>query len=235
MTKKTEPTSCKINQKNSCCCSSEKEDIPEKDLKSHWENAYKNSDTDQLGWYEDFPEPSLRLIEKCELSKNERLLNVGVGSTTLIDELLKKGYQNIIASDISENAIAELKKRLKNKSDQIEWIVDDLILPGKLNKIEKVDLWHDRAVLHFFNEADEQDAYFSLLKKLVKRNGFVIIAVFNLDGAEKCSGLSVFRYNEKMLSKKLGHDFSLLDSFDFTYSMPSGDKREYVYTLFQRN
>jgi hypothetical protein len=89
--------------------------------------------------------------------------------------------------------------------------------------------------LHFFNEADEQDAYFLLLKKLVKQNGFVIIAAFNLHGAETCSGLPVFRYNEKMLSEKLDSDFSLMEYFDFTYTMPSGDKREYVYTLFQRN
>jgi len=224
--------SCDINAKSSCC--SIEDDSPKNDLKVHWDQTYEKATVDKLGWYEDFPKASLQLIEKCYFNSNARLLNVGVGATTLIDELLKKGYKNIIASDISEKAIDELKTRLEEKSNKVEWIVDDLMNSNELNKIESVDLWHDRAVLHFFNEKIKQDKYFSLLKKLVKQNGFVIIAVFNLNGAEKCSGLPVYRYNEDMLSEKLGSEFSLMESFDFTYTMPSGDKREYVYTLFRK-
>lgn len=230
-----EENSCDINANNSCCCASKETEPVQIDLKSYWDKAYKNSITNKLGWYEDFPEPSLRLIDKCVLKSDARILNVGVGATTLIDELLNKGYDQVIGSDISANAMEEIKSRLGADSDQVEWIVDDLLFPEKLDEIEPVDLWHDRAVLHFFNKSDEQDAYFSLLKKLVKRNGFVIIAAFNLRGAENCSGLPVFRYDKKMLSEKLDRDFSLVEYFDFTYTMPSGDKREYVYTLFKRN
>ncbi len=229
-----EENSCDIRAKKSNCCASKEAEPVQIDLKSHWDKTYKNSNIQKMGWFEDFPEPSFRLIEKCELKSNARLLDVGVGATTLIDELLKKRYESIIASDISANAMEELKIRLGADSNQVEWIVDDLLYPEVLDKIEPVDLWHDRAVLHFFNEIGEQDAYFSLLKKLVKQNGFVIIAVFNLDGAEKCSGLPVFRYNEKMLLDKLGINFLLLENFNFSYTMPSGDKREYVYTLFKR-
>lgn len=228
-----EENSCEINTKNSCC--SREKNLIKKDLKSHWDNTYLNSRVDKLGWYEDFPEPSLRLIEKCELDMNARMLHVGVGATTLVNALLTKGFHNIIASDISKKAIDTLQDRLQDKSEEVNWIVDDLLAPKELNKIEPVDLWHDRAVLHFFNEESEQDAYFSLLKKLVRQNGYVIIAVFNLNGAENCSGLPVFRYDDKLLSEKLGSDFSLMESFDFIYTMPSGDKREYLYALFQRN
>ena len=38
-----------------------------------------------------------------------------------------------------------------------------------------------------------------------------------------------------MLFKKLRSDFSLVESFDFIYTVPSGDKREYLYTIFQRD
>ena len=234
MNNNMEENSCDINAKNACCCSSNETEISKNDLKDHWDNAYENAVIQKLGWFEDFPEPSLRLIEKCNLDLNARLLNVGVGATTLIDELLRKNYNNIIASDISKNAIDELKIRLAEKSEKVKWIVDDLMNPIELNKVEPVDLWHDRAVLHFFNDKSEQDKYFSLLKKLVKQNGFVIIAVFNLEGADTCSGLPIYRYCENMLSEKLGNEFSLQESFDFTYTMPSGDRREYVYALFRR-
>lgn len=204
-------------------------------MKSHWEKIYTNSSPEKLGWYEEIPEPSLQLIEKCHLDKDAVLLNVGAGATTLVDKLLNLGYTNIIANDISESALEKLKASLgKEKSQLVRWLIDDLTHPTELNKFEQVDLWHDRAVLHFFNEPEDQDTYFNLLKKLLKKAGFVIIATFKLDGTRKCSGLPVTRYDESMIMKKLGLEFALLEAFNYTYLMPSGDTREYVYTLFQR-
>jgi len=79
-----------------------------------------------------------------------------------------------------------------------------------------------------------QDAYFNLLRTPVSQKGYVNIAAFNLKGAPKCSELPVFRYNAPMLQEKLGEEFQLKEAFDYTYTQPSGDTREYVYTLFQR-
>ncbi len=204
-------------------------------MKSHWERVYQHSSIESLGWYEDRPEPSLELIDQCNLHKDAVLLNVGAGATTLVDELLKAGYRNIIANDISSSALEELQQRLgPGQSKRVHWIVDDLINPLELNSLKQVDLWHDRAVLHFFIEPAEQDTYFNLIRKLVRKDGFVIIAAFNLNGAEKCSGLPVLRYNADMLQDKLGMEFQLLKAKDYTYLMPSGDTREYVYSLFQR-
>jgi hypothetical protein len=204
-------------------------------MKLHWERVYQKTSVDRLGWYETNPEPSLRLIEQCSLHKDASILNVGVGATTLVDELLKAGYANIIANDISSSAIAELQLRLgPGQSKMVHWIVDDITHPTELQSLKQIDLWHDRAVLHFFQDIVSQDAYFNLLRKLVRKEGYVIIAAFNLDGALKCSGLPVFRYNAMMLQERLGEEFDLKEAFDFTYTMPSGDTREYVYTLFQR-
>ena len=207
----------------------------EKDLKKHWNNAYQNASAiDRMSWYEENPAPSLQLIEKCELDKKAAILNVGAGATTLVDELLKLNYQKVIANDLSSEALEKLKERLGNQGNEVQWIVDDLTNPKELQKLENIDLWHDRAVLHFFNEPKQQDSYFGLIHKLIKKNGFVIIATFNLCGAEKCSGLPVHRYNKEMLQSKLGEDFKLLEAFDYTFKMPSGDTRAYVYTLFKR-
>lgn len=209
-------------------------DSIKKDLKSHWEKVYANKPIDQLGWYEASPQPSLRLIEACGLDPNAVLLNVGAGATTLVDELLQLGYENIIANDISSVGLERLKERLGEQKEKVTWIVDDLTRPTKLNTIGPVDLWHDRAVLHFFTEEKDRNTYFKLLKKLVKPGGFVILATFNLHGAAKCSGLPVYRYDENMLADRLGNDFELLRAFNYHYTMPSGEKRDYVYTLFQR-
>ena len=140
-----------------------------------------------------------------------------------------------MANDISASALEKLKDRLGPQlAGKVQWMVDDLTRPDLLYALEQVDLWHDRAVLHFFTDPADRRAYFDLLRKLVKAEGYVIIAAFNLDGAEKCSGLQVYRYDQHMLHEQLGEGFSLIKAFDYTYLMPSGDTREYIYTLFQR-
>lgn len=203
--------------------------------KDHWENVYKKQALDSLGWYEEKPEPSLELIENCNLPLDASILNVGAGATTLVDVLLQKGYKNIQVNDISISALEELKKRLGAElSEKVHWVVDDLTNPNKLLSLGPVDLWHDRAVLHFFNHKDEQESYFNLLRKLVKEGGHAIIAAFNLNGPKQCSGLPVFRYDQQMLQEKLGESFYMITSFDYTYMTPSGNPREYVYTLFER-
>jgi SAM-dependent methyltransferase len=205
------------------------------DLEAHWETVYKKKQVEKLGWFEENPAPSLELIAKCNLNKDSSILNVGAGATRLVDVLLELGYTNIIANDLSGEALEKLKSRLGDPlSEQVKWIVDDLTNPGELIALEPMDLWHDRAVLHFFTGNQDQDTYFDLLKQLVKPGGYAIIATFNLKGAPTCSGLPVFRYDQQMLQEKLGQKFVLQEAFDYTYINPSGDDRPYIYTLFKK-
>ena len=204
--------------------------------KDHWEKVYNKNEVNKLGWFEENPGPSLSLIDECGLSRNAVLLHVGAGASTLVDELLEIGYHNIIANDISSSALEKLKTRLGHKErGKVKWVVDDITKPDQLKAVGPVDLWHDRAVLHFFNSPEEQASYFKLLKDLVKINGDVIIAAFSLTGATRCSGLPVFRYDVHMIQEKLGAGFDLVKSFDYTYTMPSGDTRDYIYSLFKRS
>ncbi len=202
-------------------------------FKKHWNKVYSNKPQEKLGWFETDLNPTLQLIDKTGLDTTARILLVGAGNTTLVDELIKVKYSNIIATDISEIALRKLKQRIKNQS--IELIIDDLTNPIKLLRVQPVDLWIDRAVLHFFMDKKEQSTYFDLLKSKVKKGGFVLFAQFSLVGADKCSGLPVYRYSKEMLQIKLGNKFSLIDGFDYTYTMPSGDTRPYIYALFKRN
>jgi hypothetical protein len=113
-------------------------------------------------------------------------------------------------------------------------LVDDLTNPSELHQLNNIDLWIDRAVLHFFLKDEEQNAYFNLINNIVAKGGFVLIAVFALDGAEKCCGLDLKRYNVDMLQNSLGSDFKLIDTFNHTFINPFGGKRPYIYTLFKR-
>ena len=204
-------------------------------LKEHWNKAYDKADN-QLGWFEENPAQTMQLIESCKLEKDVRILNVGVGTTTLIDALLDAGYINLIANDLSDLALQKLKERIKKSHNyDLNCITDDLTNPIELQNIEPIDLWIDRAVLHFFLQVKEQTAYFNLIKKIVAKNGYVLIAVFALDGAEKCCGLDLKRYNVEMLQNNLGTDFKLITSFNHTFINPFGGERPYIYTLFKRH
>lgn len=203
-------------------------------LKNHWDSTYANKNTNKLGWFEASAEPTLSLIKQCNFPKDARLLNVGAGTTILVDQLIELGFNNIIASDLSVESLIKLQDRLASKKDEVEWIVDDLTNPKTLSEIKPVDLWNDRAVLHFFTNPKDQETYFNLLQKIVKPSGFAIIAVFNTEGATKCCGLPVQRYNKETLEKSMGNSFKLIDSFNYLYTMPSGDTRPYVYTLFKK-
>lgn len=203
-------------------------------LKRHWNEAYTKTVTQQLGWFEASCKETIDLIHKTNLPKDAMILNVGVGSSVLVDELLSDGYSNVIAHDISEKALAVLANRLKEDSNKVTYLLDDLSKPLKLQHLQEIAIWNDRAVLHFFTEEKDQNTYFETLKKVVKKGGFVIIAVFALHGAKKCCGLSLQRYDAAMLQKKLGKEFELLTSFEHVFINPYNSERPYIYTLFQR-
>ncbi len=205
-------------------------------MKEHWNEIYEALDVDELTWYEEIPEPSIKLLSKCHINKDESILDVGAGASTFVDDLIDQGFRDIIAVDISEIALNKLKERLgKEKASLVRWIVDDITQPVHIQNLRDIAVWHDRAVLHFLLEENQQNMYLSMLKKVLKKGGYVIIAAFSLKGAKKCSGLDVKNYDQNMLANFLGEDFRLLEYFDYTYHMPSGKPREYVYTLFQKN
>jgi|TARA_B100001971_G_C17953901_1_gene413948 ubiquinone/menaquinone biosynthesis C-methylase UbiE len=200
----------------------------------HWNTVYKEEEVTEVGWYEESPEKCLELIEKCNINLDEKILDVGVGASMLIDNLINKGYKNIIATDISKEALKKLKNRLGEGASFVDFVVDDITQPEHLNKLKDIALWHDRAVLHFLTKDSERQAYLSTLLQVVKPSGYVIIAAFSLDGAPKCSGLDVRRYDKDMIQEFLGDEFVLKEHFNYLYHTPSGNERPYVYTLFQR-
>lgn len=228
-TSKNSKISCSITDKG-CRTSVD----PNENLGEYWCSKYTDADYKKLGWYEEVSKPSLDLIKQSNIPKEAVIFNSGAGATTLIDSLLLEGFTNLIANDISSCALNNIKKRIGIEQNKVQFIVDDLVNPTILKDMPKIDLWNDRAVLHFFIKQKDQDAYFELLHQKVKKNGFVILSEFNLQGATMCSGLPVKRYHAKMLQEKLGNDYQLLNEFDYDYIMPNGEIRKYIYTLFKR-
>jgi EEF1A lysine methyltransferase 2 len=203
--------------------------------KEHWNKKYADSPITQLGWYEPKPLPSMQLIENCAVPKNSPIIDIGSGTSTLISNLLGRGYESIIAVDISDVALEKAKALLrKEQKTKVDWIVDDIANPTSTHLLHNVAIWHDRAVFHFLVDEHDRQSYLSVVEKVVMKSGFVVIATFAMEGATHCSGLPVKRYSAESLSGFFGNAFRLIENFDYVYKMPSGDLRPYVYARFQK-
>jgi len=81
-------------------------------MKEHWDEIYSALDADELTWYEEKPEASIKLLSRCHINKEDSILDVGAGASTFVDYLIDQGFRNIIATDISEIALNKLRERL---------------------------------------------------------------------------------------------------------------------------
>jgi hypothetical protein len=64
--------------------------------------------------------------------------------------------------------------------------------------------------------------------------GHAIIATFGLEGPERCSGLTVERYDADKLSRRLGPDFELIRSLERRHVTPSGAEQQFTFCVFKR-
>lgn len=201
----------------------------------HWNHVYAGSRSEDLGWYEPELAQSLRLIDRCGLTGDDLILDVGCGTSSLISSLIERGFKNLVGVDHSSEALTLAAHGLPtSQASLVQWIQDDLTDSQELANLSGVRLWHDRAVLHFLTSERERVSYRSVLTQILDPSGFVIIAVFSLRGVHMCSGLRVLNHDADSLSAFLGADFELVESFDHVHATPGGEERPYVYTLFKR-
>jgi 2-polyprenyl-3-methyl-5-hydroxy-6-metoxy-1,4-benzoquinol methylase len=197
--------------------------------KSHWENIYAEKSPLEVSWFQREPLLSLELIGKSMTDKKAAIIDVGGGTSTLVDLLLDEGYSDITVLDISSRALAISKLRLGENANIIKWIQGDIT---EFNPSRKYDLWHDRAVFHFLTDVKDQNKYLETLKKTVKNDGYVIIASFAVDGPKKCSGLDIVQYDSKKISDKLGLQFRLVENQPELHLTPLNTQQKFCYFRF---
>ncbi len=198
-------------------------------VETHWEKIYREKAPDAVSWYRPHLETSLALIEKAAPERGVSIIDVGGGESTLVDDLLAHGYQNITVLDVSQMAIDVTKKRLGPASDQVQWITAD-IANAELAP-NAYDVWHDRAVFHFLTAVKQRVAYVRQVVRAVKPGGHVLVGTFGPEGPTKCSGLEVVRYDAESLHAEFGVRFRLLDSVKELHNTPFGTTQQFVYCL----
>jgi len=197
------------------------------DVGTHWEKIYTEKAANAVSWFRPHLETSLELIERVAADRSNSIIDVGGGESTLVDDLLIRGYDNITVLDISQTAIDANKKRLGKASKCVRWLVADITRVDL--ELSDYDVWHDRAVFHFLTGQSERVAYVRQVAWAVKHGGHVIVSTFGPEGPTKCSGLEVVRYDAESLHREFGVHFRLLGSSKELHQTPFGTTQQFLY------
>ena len=68
------------------------------DARQHWERVYRTKQPTELSWYAPHLDVSLRIIEDATPERGSRIIDVGGGEATLVDDLLDRGYHHYPSS-----------------------------------------------------------------------------------------------------------------------------------------
>ena len=199
--------------------------------REHWEQVYSSKPPDRLGWYKPRLQTSLDWITELSLGANAPIIDVGGGASTLVDDLLGRGYSAITVLDLAAPALQLIKARLGEKGSTVT------LLCGDVTDIElgenAFELWHDRAVFHFLTDAGDRDRYRANLCRALRPGGHVIIGTFAPGAPPRCSGLPVQRYDLDLLHETLGDAFELRRHQQEMHVTPGGVEQLYLYCEFR--
>ena len=197
------------------------------DTKTHWEKVYTTKAPDAVSWYRPHLETSLALIVRAADARTASIIDIGGGESTLVDDLLARGYENITVLDVSQTAFHVTKRRLGLAAELIHWLAADIteaeLEPGAY------DVWHDRAVFHFLTASEQRVAYVRNVAHAVRPGGHVIVSTFGPEGPTKCSGLDVVRYDAESLHDQFGVRFRLVESSKELHRTPFGTTQQFLF------
>ena len=198
----------------------------------HWENIYETASSTELSWYEREPATSLRLIEEISSDPSAAFIDIGAGTSSLVDRLLAKGFTDVTVLDIAQHALTEVQQRLGDHAAHVTFVHQD-VLTWKPDR--QYDIWHDRAVFHFLTEPSSRHRYVELTARSIREGGALVLATFAADGGPtQCSGLPVARYAAHDLEDTFAASFSLVETEREEHVTPAGVVQPFTWVVLRR-
>ena len=147
--------------------------MPPVDAAEHWDHIYRSRTSDQLSWTQAEPVMSLRLIEQLPIEREDVIVDIGAGESTLVDALLARGYHHVTVLDAAPHALDRARSRLvaagqTTAAATVTWEVADILT---WRPTRRYRLWHDRAVFHFLTDPADRVTYRELAASAVEPGG----------------------------------------------------------------
>lgn len=201
----------------------------EGERRRHWDDVYRTKRPEEVSWFEADPATSMRLLTGAS-PRPRSVVDVGAGASRLVDELIAGGVEDVTALDVSEEALAALRRRLPDAPD-VRCVVADVTTwePDRT-----WEAWHDRAVFHFLVDPADRSAYAATAARAVAPGGIAVLGTFAPDGPERCSGLPTARYDADALAAELGDRFQLERSEREEHVTPSGAVQPFTWVVLRR-
>jgi ubiquinone/menaquinone biosynthesis C-methylase UbiE len=199
---------------------------------AHWDSVYTTKQPEGVSWFQPHLNLSLQLLERAGLSRSTRIIDIGAGASTLVDDLLARDVQALTAVDISAAALQVTRDHLRERADRVRWIVSDvteLDLPPS-----SIDIWHDRATLHFLTEPRDARKYVQVASRVVTPGGHAVIGGFASDGPEQCSLLPVVQRDPEQIAELFAKEFALVEARRESHTTPGGSVQRFAYALLRK-
>jgi trans-aconitate methyltransferase len=201
------------------------------DRGAHWDAVYDANPPDQVSWFERKPSVSLRLVESLASGPSAAVIDVGGGSSRLVDCLLEEGFADLTVLDVSERALASARARLGPPAKRVSFLHADVV---RWEPARQFSVWHDRAVFHFLTARRDRDRYVEAAQRAVHSGGALVLATFAPDGPDRCSGLPVLRYSAAGLTAVFAPAFSLVEQHREVHRTPEGVDQPFTWAVFRR-
>ncbi|HYF71282.1 MAG TPA: class I SAM-dependent methyltransferase [Nocardioides sp.] len=204
------------------------------EIARHWEGVYSAKASEETSWHQPRAETSMRLLTEAVTSTGAgpgSVVDVGAGTSTLVDELLDAGWSPVTVLDVSAAALEQTRARLSPAAD-VRFVVTDLL---DWRPVDLVDAWHDRAVFHFLTSPDDQARYVATAARAVRPGGVLVIGTFGPDGPEQCSGLPVARHDVASLRARFAPAFEVLDSGTEEHHTPWDAVQQFTWATLRRS
>src|SRR5579863_214387 len=78
----------------------------------HWDAAYETRGHTGVSWFQPTATTSLQLIERLGIAQDAAVIDIGGGASVLADSLVVRGFTDVSVLDVSEAALAEVRRRM---------------------------------------------------------------------------------------------------------------------------
>lgn len=192
----------------------------------HWDGRY--ADETAVSWYEPQALASLARIDAVA-GPEASVVDVGGGTSRLVDALLERGHRDVTVVDISQVALSLARDRVGVAP--VSWVCADV---REWHPDRAFAVWHDRAAYHFLVDPDDRERYWRLVREAVPAGGHVVVATFASDGPAMCSGLPVQRYDADALVESMGAGFDVVSADVVAHTTPGGGVQPFQWITATR-